>query len=176
MKRRTFVQNGLLSLPALALGLTPKVSDTSQLVKSGADRFGESHSLGFSTIAFKVSSADTDGGLFVMQHDNLGKGGPYRHVHPAQDEWLFAMSGEFRVEVGEEIVTLKPGDSILMPRKVPHVWAQVGNSPGSLLIAFTPAGNMEAFFRDFGKTGRLPTDATVLGKYGIERLGPPLKL
>ena len=63
-----------------------------------------------------------------------------------------------------------------MPRKVPHVWAQTGDLPGKLLIAFTPAGNMEAFFREFGKTGKLPTDASVLSQYGLERLGPPLSI
>ncbi len=86
------------------------------------------------------------------------------------------MEGEFRVEVGEQKATLKPGDSILMRRRVPHVWAQVGEKPGKLLIAFTPAGKMEAFFRDFGKTGKLPTDTNVLGAYGLERVGPPLAI
>lgn len=176
MKRRTFVQSGLLSLSSLAFGQTTDTGKNRHLVKAGTDRFDEQHSLGFSKITFKVASADTEGGAFIMEHDNLGKGGPYRHVHSAQDEWLFSMAGEFRVEIGEDVVTLKPGDSVLMPRNIPHVWAQVSDSPGKLLIAFTPAGNMEAFFRDFGKTGKLPTDATVLGNYGIKRLGPPLTL
>jgi len=175
MERRSFVKMGLLSVPSLALGQSAEVNGNGLFVESGSDRFGETHSLGFSTISFKVSSTDTGGGMFAMEHNNLGKGGPYRHVHPAQDEWLFALEGEFHVEVGENMVTLKPGDSILMPRKVPHVWAQVSDRPGKLLIAFTPAGKMEAFFRDFGKTGKLPTESGVLSSYGIERIGPPLQ-
>ncbi|HEY9137072.1 MAG TPA: cupin domain-containing protein [Terriglobus sp.] len=163
-------------MPSLALGQSSDHKVKSHLVGAGEDCFGESHSLGFSRIAFKISSADTGGSMFVMEHDNLGQGGPYRHVHPEQDEWLYAMAGEFRVEVGQDMMTLKPGDSVLMPRKVPHVWAQVSDTPGKLLIAFTPAGKMEAFFRDFGRTGKLPTEGSVLGNYGIERLGPPLTL
>jgi mannose-6-phosphate isomerase-like protein (cupin superfamily) len=127
-------------------------------------------------LAFKVTSEDTAGGLFVLEHSNLGKGGPFRHVHPEQDEWLYALDGEFRVEVGEQKTTLKTGDSIVMPRRIPHVWAQTGDKPGRLLVAFTPAGKMEAFFRDFGKTGKLPSDASVLGNYGLERIGPPLTI
>jgi mannose-6-phosphate isomerase-like protein (cupin superfamily) len=123
---------------------------------------------------FKVSSAQTGGGLFIMEHDDLVKGGPYRHFHPLQDEWLYAMEGEFRVEIGDRKLTLKPGDSVLMPRNVPHVWAQVSETPGKLLIAFTPAGKMEEFFREFGKTGKLPTDPNIVKAYGLERVGPPL--
>ena len=89
---------------------------------------------------------------------------------------LYALEGEFRVEIGEQKLTLKPGDSVLMPRKVPHVWAQVSERPGKLLIAFTPAGKMEEFFREFGKTGKLPTDANIVKAYGLERLGPPLTI
>lgn len=111
-----------------------------------------------------------------MEHSNLGKGGPYRHLHPAQDEWLYAMEGEFRVEIGDQKLTLKPGDSVLMPRRVPHAWAQVGDTPGKLLIAFSPAGRMEEFFREFGKTGKLPTDPEVVKAYGLERVGPPLSI
>ncbi len=63
-----------------------------------------------------------------------------------------------------------------MPRKLPHVWAQVSDTPGKLLIAFTPAGRMEAFFRDFGKLGKLPTDPAIVTPYGLQRVGPPLAL
>ena len=174
MKRRDFVKIGLLSAPFLLLAQSGQEPQKAKAVPAGVDRLGETHSLGFSKISFKTSSADTEGRLFIMEHSNLSKGGPYRHVHPAQDEWLYAMEGEFRVEIGDQKLVLKPGDSVLMPRKVPHVWAQVGNTPGKLLIAFTPAGRMEDFFRDFGKTGKLPTEPEVVKAYGLERVGPPL--
>ena len=157
----------------MALGQQPH---SAVVVAAGEDRAAEKHSLGFSTIAFKVATGDTGGSLFVMEHSNLSKGGPYRHLHPEQDEWMYAMAGEFHVEVGDQKLTLKPGDSVLMPRQVPHVWAQVSDTPGKLLIAFTPAGKMEAFFREFGKAGKLPTDTSVLSSYGLQRLGPPLSI
>lgn len=176
MKRRNFVKVGLLSPPPLLLAQPNRPQRKAQAVLAAADVSGESHSLGFSKILFKVPSADTAGGMFVMEHDNLGKGGPFRHVHPSQDEWLYAMNGSFRVEIGDESFSLGAGDSILMPRKVPHVWAQVGESPGKLLIAFTPAGKMEEFFSYFGRTGKLPTDPNVVRAYGLERVGPPLSI
>jgi quercetin dioxygenase-like cupin family protein len=176
VKRREFVKMGMLSGSTLMLPQSLPTHGEGQLVAAGADRSGETHTLGFSKIFFKTSGADTGGALFIMEHDNLAKGGPFCHFHPAQDEWLYAMEGEFRVEIGNQKLTLKPGDSVLMPRKVPHVWAQVGETPGKLLIAFTPAGKMEEFFRDFGKTGKLPTDANLVNAYGLERVGPPLSI
>ncbi len=176
MKRRDFVKMSALSVPSFALTQSLPGQSKARTVAAGADRLGETHTLGFSKIAFKASAADTEGGLFIMEHSNLTKGGPYRHVHPAQDEWLYAMEGEFRVEIGDQKLMLRPGDSVLMPRKVPHVWAQVGETSGKLLIAFTPAGRMEEFFRDFGKTGKLPTGPDVVKAYGLERVGPPLSV
>ena len=50
------------------------------------------------------------------------------------------------LEVGQERFHLKPGDLVFAPRKVPHVWAYVGDAVGRMLITFTPAGKMEAIF------------------------------
>jgi len=66
---------------------------------------------------------------------------------------------------------------------VPHAWAYAGEGSGKLLIAFAPAGKMEAFFRDNAKrqnSGEYLTeylnDADVYRAYGLELLGPPLSI
>jgi mannose-6-phosphate isomerase-like protein (cupin superfamily) len=85
---------------------------------------------------FKVLTKDTQGGLFLMEHRNVPQGGPVRHLHYAQEEWFYLIEGnKVVVEVGEERFTLRPGDSILAPRNVPHVWAYVGEKPGRMLVA-----------------------------------------
>ncbi len=69
-----------------------------------------------------------------------------------------------------------PGDSLLAPRKVPHVWAYVGNTQGRILITFTPAGKMEAFFQEVTKANAMPLqDLELWRAHGMELLGPPLK-
>ena len=114
-------------------------------VAAGEDRFGEHRGLGISTIAFKVVPEDSSG-LFILENTFHAKGGPARHLHYDQDEWFYALEGEFIVEVGTERFRLQPGDSLLAPRQVPHVWAYVGDTRGRILITFLPAGNMEASF------------------------------
>lgn len=143
-------------------------------VAAGEDRFDEHRGLGISTIAFKVIPQDS-GGLFIIENTFHQKGGPARHLHYDQEEWFYAAEGEFIVEVGEEQFSLNPGDSLLAPRRVPHVWAYVGNTRGRMLIAFMPAGKMEAFFREVTKANAMPPQNPDLWRaYGMELLGPPL--
>jgi quercetin dioxygenase-like cupin family protein len=153
------------------------MTDQIHKISAGEDLFGEKRSLGISEISFKVVPQD-ESGLFVIENTFHAKGGPAKHLHFEQDEWFYAVEGEFVLEVGEERITLKPGESLLAPRKVPHVWAFDGNSPrGRMLITFLPAGKMEAFFREVTKANAMPPQDPQLWKaHGMELLGPPLKL
>ncbi len=144
------------------------------LVAAGKDQFGEHRGLGISAINFKVTPQN-ENGVFIIENSFREKGGPARHLHHDQDEWFYAVNGEFMFEVGQEKFRLKPGDSLLAPRKVPHVWACTG--AGSILIAFMPAGKMEAFFREVTKANAMPPqDPELWRAHGMELMGPPLKV
>lgn len=144
------------------------------LVPRGQDRYGERRGLGISAIQFKVAPKDSSG-ILVIENTFQDKGGPARHLHFNQDEWFFIVKGEFVFEVGQEKFRLEPGDSVLAPRKVPHVWACDMDGGGSILIAFTPAGKMEAFFREVTKANAMPPqDPELWRAHEMELLGPPL--
>ena len=131
--------------------------------------------MGYSSMAFKVLTQDSHGDLFMIEHHMHQRGGPPLHVHPHQDETFYVLEGEFVAEVGTERHTLRAGDSILAPRNLPHTWAFTGNGPGKLLISFTPAGKMEAFFRRVSKTNAMVTqDAALFHEFDMELVGPPL--
>lgn len=93
-----------------------------------------------------VRSADSEGRLAVFVFPP-GEHHPYRgaplHVHHEQDEWIYVMTGEFVAEVGGERMRLKPGDSLLMPMKVPHRWSVAQDSRCGAIHLYTPAGLME---------------------------------
>jgi mannose-6-phosphate isomerase-like protein (cupin superfamily) len=145
-------------------------------VAAGVDRFGEHRGLGVSHIDFKVTPQDS-GGLLILENIFHAKGGPAKHLHHEQDEWFYALEGEFLIEVGDTRTVLKPGDSLLAPRKVPHVWAHVGEGQGRILITFMPAGQMEAFFREVTKANAMPPqDPALWHAHGMELVGPPLKI
>ena len=57
-----------------------------------------------------------------------------------------------------------------------HVWAFVGESPGRLLIAYTPAGRIQEWFERDRKKGEYVNDAALYHAFGMELLGPLLSL
>jgi mannose-6-phosphate isomerase-like protein (cupin superfamily) len=141
------------------------------------DRYGERRGLGVSVIEFKVTTQDGAGDLLILENVFHAKGGPARHLHYDQDEIFYALEGEFLIEVGDERMWLRPGDSLLAPRRVPHVWAHVGAGRGRMLITFSPAGQMEAFFREVTKANAMPPQDPALWRaHGMELVGQPLAL
>jgi mannose-6-phosphate isomerase-like protein (cupin superfamily) len=154
---------------------SPTASTEEHVVLASQDRFGQARSLGFSRIAFKTSTADTSGNLFVIEHSNLKPGGPPLHFHLMQEEWFYVMEGEVLFQVGEKRLQLKAGDSVLAPRKVPHAFTAVGAKPAKMLIAFSPAGKMEQFFIDAAKQEGALQDAAFFAKYDMKMVGQPIK-
>lgn len=145
-------------------------------VAAGHDLFGEQRSLGISAIQFKALIAG-DSSVLIIENTFHAPGGPARHLHYAQEEWFYAVEGQFLVEVGEQRFRLSPGDSLLAPRQVPHAWAFVGGGRGRMLLVFSPAGRMEAFFREVTRAGAMPPqDPELWRAHGMELLGPPLAL
>ena len=145
-------------------------------VVAGQDQFKEYRGLGVSAITFKLTPKDS-GGVFIIENTFYEKGGPARHLHYDQDEWFYAVEGKFILEIGQDKFTLNSGDSVLAPRKIPHVWAYIGGNRGRMLIAFMPAGKMEAFFREVTKANAMPPqDPELWHSHGMELLGPPLKV
>jgi mannose-6-phosphate isomerase-like protein (cupin superfamily) len=157
---------------------TKPADESSRLrfTKAGEDRFAEHRGLGVSHIDFKVVPQDSSD-LLIIENVFHAEGGPARHLHYEQDEWFYVLEGDFIIEVGQERLSLHPGDSILAPRKVSHVWAHVGSTLGRILIVFTPAGKMEAFFREVTRANAMPPQKPELWRaHGMELLGPPLQI
>jgi mannose-6-phosphate isomerase-like protein (cupin superfamily) len=143
-------------------------------VAAGQDCFKEHRSLGISTIDFKVATSDL-AGIFILENTFHEKGGPARHLHYEQDEWFYILEGVFHFEVGNQTFRMHPGDSLIGPRRVPHVWAFMEGEIGRILIVFMPAGKMEAFFKIVTQANAMPPqDPALWHTHGMELLGPPL--
>jgi mannose-6-phosphate isomerase-like protein (cupin superfamily) len=182
MRRRSFLKAVAAAAPAagmqhflvtqaLAQAPASPLAGGIHVVGAGEDFSGQPHSLGFSSIHFKVPTSATGGNLFVMEHTHLLPGGPCLHLHWNQEEWFYVMEGEVVFQVGEQRVQLGAGESVLAPRRVAHTFSSVGSTPSRLLIAFTPAGKMEQYFRDAERV-KDAGDAEFLKRYEMERVGP----
>ena len=193
LPRRSFLHLAAAALPTLTARLFAQTAQTSQPattapiapptpapVPNTQDRYAFKRILPNGTTAFKVSSKDCRNDFFAMEHHHTAKGGPPRHLHHNEDEWFYVLEGEYLVEVGTQLHTLKAGDSILGPRGVSHAFAYIGDTSGRLLITYAPAGKMEEFFdsRDHTATGRSTYvfEAAKMHAFGMELLGPPIKV
>jgi quercetin dioxygenase-like cupin family protein len=181
MKRRSFLRGAAAALPAAGLstfsfGHAADARATGGIhpVEAGHDRLDETHSLGFSTILFKVLPRETGDNLFVIEHKDLGHGGPPVHLHLHQEEWFYVMEGEVLFQVGDKRQTLRAGESLLGPRGIPHGFAGVGEKPAHMIIAFSPAGKMEAFFREAAVPNGPKMDAPLFARFDMQYVGPPL--
>ncbi|MCU0392506.1 MAG: cupin domain-containing protein [Thermoflexibacter sp.] len=181
MKRKEFILSGLAALPVvsvLAKGTTEKTQNKKGfVVKAGQSRFGEQTKIGgLSPNDIKVSTKDTDGQLSVFEYIGKEKGGPPLHVHPKQNEIFFILEGEYLFQVGEEKHQLKAGDTIFLPRNVPHTFAQLTET-GKMFFFFQPAGKMEDFFRKMGSLSSAPSPqegAKIFEAHEMNVVGPPL--
>jgi mannose-6-phosphate isomerase-like protein (cupin superfamily) len=180
VRRRSFLRNAASILPSVAApnlliaqesAHVPATSSSKVLhiVGSGEDRFGKSHSLGFSKFFFKVSGAETGGQFFLMEHQHMEPGGPDLHLHLNQEEWFYVIEGEVAFQIGEQRLHLHAGESVLAPRRVPHTFSSVGPTPGRMLIGFCPAGKMEQYFLDAEDPTHPKRDPEF---YEVQSIGP----
>ena len=148
-------------------------------VAAGRDRFDEHISLGDEPIHCKLSGRDTDGSLSVFEFTGTALGP--RRLHYAQDQWVYVVTGSVNFEVGERKFRGSPGESVFVPRKVPHVWVSATDQPCTTIHVYQPAGRMEEFFREVGKFNDPPIHEALsfdefcrfFQEYGMELVGPP---
>jgi mannose-6-phosphate isomerase-like protein (cupin superfamily) len=183
MQRRKFIATAAASIPALALGQTLSApenrTDQGFVVKANESRFKESTLLfgGTSPNDIKVSSKDTDGTLTVFEYIGNVKGGPPLHIHHNQDEIFFIVEGEYIFKVGDRLHQLKKGDTIFLPRKEPHAFAQTSEK-GIMYFMFQPSGKMEDYFRKLATFKGPPTPeegAKLFADHDMQVVGPPLE-
>jgi len=126
----------------------------------------------------KISGKDTDGGLAVFEQTSVspGKGTPL-HVHPLQDESFYVIEGRYFFKVGADAFHLSEGDTIFLPRGVPHGWTQLSDK-GKLIVNFQPAGKMEAFFLAVSSLKTPPTPermSALFMEHEMQIVGPMVK-
>lgn len=122
-------------------------------------------------------SSETAGAITVVENI-VGPGqGPPKHVHDAEDELFYVMSGHLRVLAGDDVLEAPPGSLVFIPKQMPHVFQNTASEPARLLVLFTPGG-MEGFFDGFARLGpgvSLADAAHELAEgVGMHILGPPL--
>lgn len=185
MKRNKFLLTVLAAAPLAAFAKIKRVfvrNDKGFKIANGEGRIhGHMKLKGVNAniLDLKVSGSDTDGALAIFEQTSLTpKRGTPLHVHPNQDEIFYVLFGEYYFQVGTDKHKLKAGDSIFLPRKVPHAWTQVSET-GKMMVVLQPAGKLEEFFVSMSDLETEPTKEEMEKMFldhEMEIVGAPLKV
>lgn len=179
MHRKEFLITTLAVTPLLAFPQLKKKGNNPKkpfVVNAGKSRFNEAIKLGLNTNDVKVSKTDTDNQLTIFEYTGYEKVGPPLHLHFFQDEIFYVTEGAYRFVVGEEKMQLTAGDTIFLPRNIPHTWVQLTDK-GKLVYMVQPAGTMEKFFQELNNLTGPPTREEIQKihiAHGMKVIGPPL--
>jgi quercetin dioxygenase-like cupin family protein len=131
-------------------------------------------------VVVRVQSEQSDGRLGAWESEEpLGTALPL-HVHTREDEQVMLLEGRISFRVGERVHHLTAGDTLELPRGMPHAHAVTSEKARALTIA-TPGG-FERLFTDLGVpalpgTSPPPVDIAVLTeavtRLGVQIVGPP---
>jgi quercetin dioxygenase-like cupin family protein len=182
MKRKEFLSATLAAVPAFAFSQakpSPISGSDPFVVRAGESRFHQPMKYqGIHPNDIIISRNDTVNGFSMFSYTGFAKIGPPMHIHLEQDEIFYVVEGRYRFVVGTEKWELQVGDTIFLPRKIPHTWIQL-TEKGKLIYAVTPAGSLEDFFKEMNALGKPPTAeeaAAIHRKHGMTVIGPPLSL
>jgi mannose-6-phosphate isomerase-like protein (cupin superfamily) len=114
----------------------------------------------------------TGGALGLFRQAIAPKSGPPAHVHRAEDEFFYVVSGEFTFKLGDRIVSAPARSIVFVPRGTVHTFQNVGTEPGVLLVGVTPGG-FEKMFAERQSVDP-ETNRTLMKMHNVEVVGPPL--
>ena len=186
MKREKFL---LTVLSVFPLSILAKVkanfsarTDKGFKVISGECRYGEHlkmKGVTMNILDIKIGGSDTENGIAMFEQTGLTpNGGPPLHIHPFQDEWFYVIEGDYFFQVGDEKFQMKAGDTIFLPKNVPHAFIQLSDK-GKMLVSYLPAGKMESFFKVTSLWTQPPGKeeiAKVFSDHDMKVVGPPLEM
>jgi quercetin dioxygenase-like cupin family protein len=124
-----------------------------------------------SLMVVKATTADTQGGVTVIEQEcPAGLDSP-EHVHDSEEQCLYMLAGSIELMCGGATRSLTAGCFAVMPRGVPHSFV-VGPDGAGFLSLTTPAG-FETFAREVGTPAAerpVPPDPTASLRLAAERV------
>ena len=115
----------------------------------------------------------TGGALGVWRYTSPSGGGPPVHIHRAEDEFFYVLSGAFNFQLGDCIKSAPAGSFVFIPKDAVHTFQHIGSEPGVSLGVVTPGG-FEELFQDL-PGAEAETVKALLKKHHMDIVGPPLE-
>jgi quercetin dioxygenase-like cupin family protein len=131
-------------------------------------------------VVVHVRASQSDGRLGVWESEEP-RGVPLPlHFHTREDEQLVLLEGQVAVQVGDRVHPLVAGDTLALPRHVPHAHSITSQTARILTVA-TPGG-FEGLFTELGVLAApgisappldIPALTEAVARLGVNIVGPP---
>ena len=131
-------------------------------------------------VLVRVRAADSGGRLGVWESEEPRGTALPLHVHTREDEQVLLLDGTIAFMVGDRVHRLGGGDTLALPRGVPH--AHLVTSERARILTVATPGGFEQLFLDLGAsilpgTAAPPLDtgamAEAVAGLGVRIAGPP---
>lgn len=131
----------------------------------------------------KATKAATQGALAVVETRLPAGFSPPPHIHHAEDEAFYLLSGQIDAQLGDLRIPARQGSFLWLPRGLQHGFVVTGDQPCTILTITTPAG-FDGFVAEVGtpttsttlpapREPDIPRLVEIAGRYGIEFPPPP---
>jgi quercetin dioxygenase-like cupin family protein len=84
--------------------------------------------------------------VFIAEVEGLPGGEPPRHVHTREDEIIIIKEGTITYFVGDDIISARAGDTVVLPKNIPHHFV-ITSEKMKLTLITTSASFGEFFHR-----------------------------
>ena len=91
-----------------------------------------------------VPGTVTNENLFIAEIESLAGGEPPRHVHTLEDEIVIVKEGTITYFIGTDIISATAGDTVVLPKNVPHNF--VITSEKMKVVLITTSASFGDFF------------------------------
>lgn len=121
-----------------------------------------------------LATSEQTGGAFGLFRQTIAPGsGPPAHLHRAEDEFIYVVSGEFDFLLGGRVERAPAQSVVFVPRATAHTFRNVGAEPGVLLAGVAPGG-LEMLFAEWQGVDAA-TARALWEKHNVTFVGPPLR-
>jgi quercetin dioxygenase-like cupin family protein len=173
---------------SVSTGPTAKKEDRSmQTIKA----YKRSPALGNSTwykgllISQLAGSSDTNGAFDLVESKKKKGTEPPPHTHDREDEFFYILAGEMKVFADGQVFTVAAGESVFLPKNVPHAYL-IQSEVCHVLALITPGGFLNAINKmnaparameipsdmETYATADLTATIAVFIQYGVRMLSP----
>jgi quercetin dioxygenase-like cupin family protein len=130
-------------------------------------------------VIVRVTAAQSGGRVGVWESEEPEGTALPLHVHSREDEQVIVLAGTVSSCVGELVHHLQAGDTLSLPRGVPH--AHVVTSETARVLTIATPGGFEQLFLDVGVPDRQPAEAqfdrasliAAVEQFEVTIVGPP---